>query len=267
VKSPGVRHIDRTPHFEYETLFWVNAAAVLGRPQFKMADSRLPFTADEGRANLRALLRNNIGLGCTQPPDDDALVFQGWRDLCQHYAPIFVEKTPHHLHQWGALELLIESLERVPEVDVSFVGLVRNPIDTLYSMWQRWRGLPNHNQHDWYTAYTNLLRLRDLVGERLTIIRYEDMVRDPAQLAPIYHFMGLANESAGFLHDRSLGKWRSDRRFGFRLAPAVVALAEQFGYDQADMANHGSPVWPIYARALRWYFRNVQPLARSLRAR
>jgi hypothetical protein len=265
VKSPGVRHIDRTPHFENETLFWVRAAAVLGRPQVKMADSRLPFPAAQARRDLRALLRDNIGPGYGPPAADQALVFDGWRDLCRHYAPVFIEKSPHHLHQWAALELLLESLDCVPEVDMLFVGLARNPMDTLYSMWQRWRGLPERNERDWQIAYTNLLRLRDIAGRRLVIIRYEDMVRDVARLAPIYRFMGVPDEPPGYLHDKSLGRWRSDPRFRFELAPATIELAEQFGYHRAEMDNRGSPIWPIYAAASRLYVRRVKPLVRSLR--
>jgi hypothetical protein len=266
VQSDGVRHIDRTPHFEYETLFWVKAASILGRPQIKIADSRLPLPVEESRAGLRALLQDNIGPSYALPAEDTALVFDGWRDLCQHYAPIFVEKSPHHLHEWAALELLLESLNRAPEVEVMFVGLVRNPMDTLYSMWQRWRGLPHHNQRDWCTAYSNLLRLRGLVGERLLIIRYEDMVSDPTRLVPIYRFMGLPAPPPGYLHDKALAKWRGDPRFRFRLDPAAVMLAEQFGYDSSDLENRSSPLWWLYAAASRWYVRRLKPLAQSLRA-
>jgi Sulfotransferase family len=266
VQSPGVRHIDRTPHFENETLFWVKAASVLGRPQVKIADSRLPLPVAESRAGLRALLQDNIGAAYVPPVEDMALIFDGWRDLCQHYAPVFVEKSPHHLHEWAALELLLESLNRVPEVDIMFVGLVRNPIDTLYSIWQRWRGLPHHNQRDWCTAYTNLLRLRGMVGERLLILRYEDMVRDPMHLAPIYRFMGLRDAPPGYLHDKALGKWRGDPCFRFRLNPASVTLAEQFGYTRSDLENQGSALWWLYAVASRWYVRHVKRLTQSPRA-
>lgn len=258
-----MRHIDTTPHFEHETLFWVRAAAVLGLPQVRMADSRLPFAADEARASLQALLLDNIGPGYIVPSSDERLAFEGWHDLCRHYAPVFVEKSPHHLHQWSAIELLLESTARVPGVDVLFVGLIRNPMDTLYSMWQRWRGLPGHNERDWRIAYTNLLRLRDLAGGRLVILRYEDMVRDTARLDPIYRFIGAPSEPSGYLHDKSVGKWRNDPRFRFRLAPSTVALAEQFGYDRGEMENRGSSFWPLYAAASRWYVRRVQPFARS----
>ncbi|HWQ13213.1 MAG TPA: sulfotransferase, partial [Roseiflexaceae bacterium] len=130
-RSPGVRHVERTPHYESETLFWNKAASLLHRPQVRMADSRLPFPRAEAGDMLRSLLTENLGPSYVPPPGDEQLVFQGWRDLCLHYAPVFVEKTPHHLHQWGALELMLEGLARTPEVAPLVIGLVRNPMDTI----------------------------------------------------------------------------------------------------------------------------------------
>lgn len=247
------RHVERTPHHENETLFWLKAAAVLNRPQVKMADSRLPLTADEARADLRALLRDNIGPHYTPPDQDEALVFDGWRDLCRHYAPIFIEKSPHHLHQWSALDLLVESMSRTPGVDLFFVALARNPLDTFYSMWTRWRGLPDQNQRDWLRAYRNLLRFQERVGDRLLIVRYEEMVRDPGCLAPLYRFMGEPAPPADYMHRESVGKWRGRRDFGFRLSDEATALAERYGYRRSELENRGSLAWPLQSRARRFY--------------
>ncbi|HEU4327295.1 MAG TPA: sulfotransferase [Roseiflexaceae bacterium] len=264
-KTTPARHVDATRHFEHETLFWLKAAAVLGLPQIGMADARLPFAADAARADLVALLRDNIGAGYAVPEDSDALIFGGWRDLCQRYAPAFVEKSPHHLHQWAALQLIAASIVRVPEVDLLLVGLVRNPMDTMYSMWQRWRGMPEENERDWITAYQNLLRFRERLGERLLILRYEDMVRDPALLRPVYGFLEVDARPSDYLHRESLGKWRNDPRFGFRLSEETLALAEQYGYRRDDMIGTArAPLWPLYRRASRIYVRRVQPILRRL---
>ncbi|GAB4209144.1 MAG: hypothetical protein OHK0022_39770 [Roseiflexaceae bacterium] len=263
--STPARHVDATRHFEHETLFWLKAAAVLGLPQLTMADSRLPFGAAAARADLVALLRDNIGPGYPIPEDNDALIFGGWRDLCQRYAPAFVEKSPHHLHQWAALQLVAASMVRVPEVDLLLVGLVRNPMDTLYSMWQRWRGMPEDNERDWLTAYQNLLRFRERLGQHLLILRYEDMVRNPALLDPVYHFLDVAPQRSDYLHRESLGKWRNDPRFGFHLSEETLALAEQYGYPHEELisTNH-APLWPLYRRASRIYVRRVQPMLRRV---
>ncbi len=265
VKGSRARHVDATRHFEHETLFWLKAAAVLGLPQIPMADARLPFDADEARADLIALLRDNIDPVYPIPEDNDRLIFGGWRDLCRRYAPVFVEKSPHHLHQWAALQLIAASTVRVHEVDLLLVGLVRNPMDTMYSMWQRWRGMPEENERDWHTAYHNLLRFRDRLGKRLLILRYEDMVSDPSLLAPVYDTIGERPQHAGYLHRESLGKWRNDPRFGFRLSDETLALAEQYGYRREDMTgNPSAPLWPLYRHSSRFYVRRVQPLLRRL---
>lgn len=265
VAEGHARHIDATRHYEHETLFWVKAAALLGLPQVRMADTRLPFSRAQALADLHALLRDNIGSGYRPPAAPDALVFEGWRDLCRHYGPVFVEKSPHHLHQWSALQLIAASLSRAPEVDLLLVGLVRNPMDTMYSMWQRWRGMPEQNQRDWLTAYTNLLRLRERLGERLVILRYEDMVRDVALLDPLYRFLGQPNPRSSYLHRDALGKWRKDPRFGFRLSPRALALAEQYGYQRADLVGEArAPLWPVYRHASKFAARWVWPLRARL---
>lgn len=260
------RHVAVTRHYEHETLFWVKAAALLGLPQLRMADTRLPFSPAQALADLHALLCDNIGPHYRPPADADALVFNGWRDLCLHHAPVFVEKSPHHLHQWSALQLIAASLSRVPEVDLLLVGLVRNPMDTMYSMWQRWRGMPEENERDWLIAYTNLLRLRERLGERLVILRYEDMVRDVTLLDPLYRFLERPNPRSSYLHRDALGKWRSDARFGFRLSQRALALAEQYGYQRAELVGDvRAPLWPVYRRAAKFAARWVWPLQARLR--
>ena len=43
------------------------------------------------------------------PDSDRDLVFGGWEALCRQFAqPVFFEKSPQHLAQWGALSLLLE---------------------------------------------------------------------------------------------------------------------------------------------------------------
>ena len=70
---------------------------------------------------------------------------------------------------------MIEAIERMPEMDFQFVGLIRNPMDVLYSAWYRWRLTPEAFQHHWRTAYENLERFRVVAGMRLIVVRYEDL--------------------------------------------------------------------------------------------
>jgi hypothetical protein len=96
VKFAGARHAVTRRHFESETLYWTKAASVLGLPQIKMADSRVPFGAKEARHDLLVLLGENVP-DFQAPADDFEWIMQGWRQLCWRYAPLFVEKSPHHL--------------------------------------------------------------------------------------------------------------------------------------------------------------------------
>jgi hypothetical protein len=261
--SPA-RHVEWTRHYEDETLFWVKAASVLGRPQVNVSDSEVPIPRAKARRDLVKLLELNARFA--PPDDDDALVFEGWRSLCLAHAPVFVEKSPHHLHQWSALELIAEAITRNEDIPHLLVGLVRHPMDTLYSMWRRWRGIPERVQYEWMTAMMNLLRLENIVGERMVRLRYEDIVADPAALRPVFDFIGTGPPDDIGLHGRSLAKWKDDPAFGFRLAPDVRAFAEGLGYDPESMENRGSALWPARRALTAAGHKSLRPARRAARA-
>jgi hypothetical protein len=237
VRFAGGRHVEKTRHNEHETLYWTKAASLLGRPQEKMLDSEVPIAPERARADLLDLLRDNLG-EAPAVADPRELVFRGWRGLCERFAPLFVEKSPHHLHQWSALELLFECMEASPEVGFLAIGLVRNPIDVVYSSWRRWRSEPQANQHEWLRAARNLQKLTGLAGSRLRVVRYEDITRDPAGLDFAHEFAGVPRSPAsrGFLHRDSLQKWRRDSGFRFELDASVRELALQLGYPPEELS-------------------------------
>ena len=249
----NVRHVAKTRHGEHETLYWVKAASLLGYPQIDMLDSEVPISPIQAKADLRDLLIENLERPVL-PENDSELVFDGWRQICLAHTPIFVEKSPHHLCQWSALELIMEARERLHEVDFFIVGLIRNPMDTLYSQFQRWRSPPERLQYQWGTAYRNLLRLKEVMTENLLIVRYEDMVSSIHYLKPVLDFCGaeVGEEEKSFFHDRSLAKYREDRRFGFVLSEDVAEVAKAYGYGDSDLRNDPSRLWPVYRRAARF---------------
>ena len=264
-KLPQVNHISKTRHFEYETLYWTKAASVLGLPQVDMLDSEVPISKKGARLDLINLLSDNLD-SYTPPKSNDELIFGGWKLLCENYSPVFLEKSPHHLHQWSALELINECIERIPEVDFLIVGLVRNPMAILYSAWDRWKSIPEQNQYEWFTAYRNLLRFKDLVKDKLVIIRYEDMVNDTSCLKEVFEFIGLTeNYTNGYLHSNSIEKWNKDKLFGFKLSEEVKNLAEKFGYSRKEMDNDSSIFWPIYRHVPHNIYRNWKRIKRTLR--
>lgn len=246
-RFPQVNHITKTRHFESETLFWTKAASVLGLPQVEMLDSEVPINKIKAKSDLVSLLTENIE-AYTPPNDDDELIFGGWKRLCQEYSPVFLEKSPHHLHQWSALELILECIKKLPEIDFLIIGLVRNPMAILYSAWDRWKSVPEKNQYEWFTAYNNLLDFQKLLGDKLIIVKYEEMVKSSSSLKKIFDFIGVteAGRLEGYLHNKSLEKWKSDKLYGFKLSEEVVTLAEKFGYSRDDIANESNIFWPLY---------------------
>jgi hypothetical protein len=123
--------------------------------------------------------------------------------------------------------------------DVAFlpIGLVRNPIDTVYSSWRRWRSDPQANLAEWLRAYQNLARLARVLGPRLAVVRYEDAVRDPARLDFAFAFAGVVRppESRSFLRADSVRKWKRDPDFHCWLDASVEALAHDFGYGAKEL--------------------------------
>lgn len=260
-KYAGARHVEHTRHVQHETLYWTKAASILGREQIKIPGSEVPIPPRKALRDIRNLLTANLP-HFVLPSDPRELVFEGWRQLCCRFGPVFVEKSPHHLHQWAALDLLLEAVRSLPETDFRFVGLVRNPMDVLYSMWRRWRTDPVTFQHHWRLAYENLLRLKQRVADQLLIVRYEDLAAHGNAAHHLIEFIDQppTSEAEHFIHAKSLQRWKNDQWFGFQLDPQVERLAGSYGYSREDLLNRSFALWGVY-RALSRLSRQ------SLRAR
>lgn len=242
-----IRVVPFTHHQENETLYWVKAAAFLGLPQPHMINSVIPMAPEIARRQLQEFLERNLGLSVNVDSAGEWL-FDGWLDLCHHLQPVFLEKSPHHLHAQSALDLILRCAARTDDVEFRFIGLIRNPMDCLYSKWRRWRHKPEESQYEWLHAHRNLQVFAELVGERLLMVRYEDLVTNSRVLESIRRHSGLAQSNEvrlSRLNRRSLGLWKHDRTFGFRLAPEVEICARELGYRQDELAGHRSYLWPI----------------------
>ena len=265
-KVADIRHVAQTRHFENETLYWTKAASVLELPQEKMLGSNIPLGPGRAREELIDLLKSNLE-NYSPPEDDKELIFGGWHLLCEQYAPIFFEKSPHHLFQWSALELIVECMERLDDVDFLLIGLVRNPMDMLYSAFQRWRSPPEKRHPQWLTSYQNLLKLKGIVGEKLVIVRYEDMIASLEPLQPVFDFCGVPSDQidSTYLHSKSVQKWKNDKLFGFTLPQAIIELAEQYGYSRDELVNEPTKLWPFYRDVSRVTYKTLRLGKSSLR--
>lgn len=264
---PQVHSVGKTRHKENESLYWVKAASILEMPQEDLSDSEVPIPKEIARKDLVTLIRENADHEYQPPSDPKTLVYEGWHKLCDAYQPVFLEKSPHHLHQWSAIELILECMQRQSDTDFLVVGLVRNPMDCLYSMWKRWQGDPNRGQQEWYTAYKNLQRLQQKIPDKLVLLRYEDVVNDNRILEPVYRFIQVSiPKNNGNFHRKSLAKWKSDKFFGFKLRPEVMELAQEFGYTREELVGATSGIWNYYYLPYRWINLSIiAPVRKALR--
>jgi hypothetical protein len=267
-QDPSVSLLKDTGHHENETLFWTKAASCLGLPQTCMVDSEIPLGAVRARAELEQLLRRNTG---EAPPDLTSRegIFSAWHLLCERHGPVLVEKSPHHLLQESCLELIRDAIEVLPDIEFRLVGLIRSPVDVLYSYWDRWGVSPSKKAPELVAEARNLQRAQHLFGGRFQWFRYEDLVRDPSSLRRLEAFTGLSLTGAstgvkGPPHARSIGRWRQDRSFGHMFSDELKHLYRYFGYgdDAFQCRSH-----PDRIRAMtKWLWIRARRHSRRLRA-
>ncbi|MGD9811938.1 MAG: sulfotransferase [Sphingobium sp.] len=234
-----------TDHAENETLYWVKAASILRLPQYRMEHSEVPFSYRTAHSKLRRLLAANLS---TVPPfDTEQQLFDAWTALIQAGEGDLVEKSPHHLYQPTVIDLMERYADQAKDIDVRFIGLVRNPIDTLYSSWRRFGVPPEREEEHWLRAYAKLKEFSDRRPDCVTLVRYEDLVSGRLSLPEALGLQppdGAIRESETF-HGKSLQKWRNDTGFGYTPSDALIALAGEYGYDEADIVNPNAHDWRL----------------------
>jgi hypothetical protein len=221
-----------------------------------MLESTVPYPADVARRSLDEFLVRNGVPGLTGAPDEDELVDR-WIQLRRAHEPCFLEKSPHHLRQPAALELLAEAIRRDEESRYLVIAVVRNPLDVVYSAWRRFRYRPEQYQWEWKATYENLAVAARLYGDDFVQLRYEDLVtirtglfRRVAALVDVP--WSTWSDDRGGLHAGSLRRWASDPAFGFSLHPDVVATARAFGYEADELENpQANRLWPVRREALK----------------
>jgi hypothetical protein len=248
VKSFGASLIRHTRHFENETLYWTKAASVLGLPQVRLPRSEVPLPADRARRELDSFVAANAPDHAARFDDVEGLV-SAFEAVCRATGPIVVEKSPHHLYEAAALDLIVEFARRSQAVDVRFVGLIRNPVDTCYSTWRRFGIPPRVEERFWCLAGENLLALRNREPERTLILRYEDLASGRVDLNDLAAHLRLDPVGSGLdLVDRdSLQRWREDTGYAHFPAPDTVALAGRLGYEPDELDGRDGS-WPLRAR-------------------
>lgn len=264
----NIRHVEKTRHFENETLFWTKAASLLEKPQLNMVDSEVPLSQEKAKTDLISMLTDNLD-EYTPPKNHKRLITDGWTQLCKHYSPIFLEKSPHHLCQWSAIELIVETIQQINDVDFLLIGLVRNPMDTIYSQFKRWKSSPEQIEKQWRTAYQNLQRLQRIEGIQLVTVRYEDVVSSLSNLAPVFDFCDVKINAGdeSYLHQKSLNKWKHDKTFGFSLSNETIKLAEMYGYQKSDLMNDVSLFRKLRSKSSRIVYSTLKSVKQLKKTR
>lgn len=275
-----VQHVVYTPHTYNETHYWTKAAQLLATPAQLCSGQRRIKSYGSRRAARRSLVKSvQANVSDFVPPlSDRELVFLGWEALCGRFAaPIFFEKTPHHAHNWGALDLILQWSEQT-EHRVRFVGLVRNPMAVLYSAQRLFRTDPAMRQFSWFEANRNILLMRELAGSgAFRLLRYEDMVQDPETVfQELCAFIGVNYDPklGSTAHRDSQALWQSDARFTLDLHPSVARFARMLGYLDTELSNtckvapsRSKRVWAelgrAYARSRSALYRRYRQLLRE----
>jgi hypothetical protein len=188
-------------------------------------------------------------------PDETELIDR-WIELRRQHEPCFLEKSPHHLRQPAALELLADAMQRDDGCRYLVVALIRNPLDVVYSAWRRFRYRPEAYQWEWKATYDNLELAARLYGDRFVQLRYEDVVAGRTDLFDrVAALVGIDPSTwadNGGLHAGSLGRFSTEPGFGFSLAPEVARAAKAYGYTDEQLRNpQASRTWPVRREALR----------------
>lgn len=259
----GAQLVPHTRHSENETLFWTKAASVLGLPQVGMPNSEVPLSRNAASRDLKHFMAENLP-GFDRPLNSEADFFAAWTALACHYGPILLEKSPHHLYQPSVVELLERFADAAKGTEVRFIGLVRNPPDTLYSSWRRFGIAPHVEEAHWIRAYRTLRDFERRRPDLVTVLRYEDLVDSDAQLARVIGDRPITPSTAwpaSDLHGWSLQKWRRDESYGFSPSAEAIDLAIQYGYSEDELLNPNAGPWFLRrtARATAYSMFSILP--------
>lgn len=256
-KHPLVQTVDYSSHTYLETHHWLKAAVLLNDNPNDFAGRKI-YDGYGSKTNARKYLIDTIKGNCPDfivPNDDRSLVFDSWEALCEKFAqPVFFEKSPQFIAHWSSLELILE-WKKNTTFDVKIIGLIRNPMATMYSAYELFYTDPKKRQIGWMNIQRNLLKISErLSASEFKLVKYEDIVSSPVeQFGEICDFIGLTrNKEVGSMtHRESLRKWQTDPYYSFRLSEDVTDLAIKLGYSEQDLFNPIKAPVPVFIKIQR----------------
>jgi hypothetical protein len=239
----GIKYIPHSSHFAHETLYWTKTASILGLKQESMYHSEVPISYKKSVTGMQDFLdRNHVQASVSHTTEKEEF-FELFFRLCDNTGFPVVEKSPHHLFNFSNIQLILEFKRYIADrANVVLIGLVRNPIDTVYSAWCRWRYNCHDFEQEWVSSYRNLHELVQL-KEPVEIFRYEDLSKSTAELDSfIVDTCGIEKQSESFhFHDKSVQKWKRDGLFEYAPSPEAQAIAGDFGYTPEELRDERDP--------------------------
>ena len=236
-------------HYENETLFWSKAASILGLQQQSLPESEVPIRPQRARREVVEFLSLN-GISIPEEPFTEKQLFSAWSDLIKANRNRLIEKSPHHLYQ----EEVVKLMEKYVKFhgNIVFLGIIRNPLDTLYSSWRRFGISPAEEERFWVNAYTNLQNLKSRCPEIVQIFKYEDLVNQQKNHVQFSFEDDQHKNISSDFNAKSIGKWKSDPDFVHKLSPDTISLANEFGYSIDSLHNQNAG-----RITMRYYFRQL----------
>lgn len=237
VRNCNYKTVKYTSHQENETLYWSKVASILEHPQKTMYRSVVPYKKEDAITSLNNFLGRNININDISISLEAFIYY--YRALVLKFGPSFIEKSPHHLYNRSNLELIASAYESLKkDVKFCFIGLIRHPLDVIYSGWKRWGYHCDSFEKEWLVSYENLLWAMDFLPMQL--IRYEDLVA--GAMAP-EDVLDISLTNKDFIFKRtSIKRWKADKGFGHSLHQDTIDLAIHYGYDDFEN-DHDSFLW------------------------
>jgi hypothetical protein len=253
----SLKDYPKTHHFESETLYWTKAASLLKRPQIKMLGSVIPYDEERARCEIKTFLEQNLTVPLVYETDEE-MVFNGWYELIKEFGPVFIEKSPHHLLQWSALELMAEFNRLFKDkVNCHYVCIVRNPKDVFLSQFRRWNIDFRMLENQWLMTYMNWTRFvkNDLLSKSKILVRYEDLTGDKDNtIYQICNSIGVKFKLKGREAVRKSKSSNKSEFFGYAFSNSVIYLAETMGYSKHELQHKHSVRWLIYEIFMRYMY-------------
>ncbi len=282
LKHGDVQTVEYSSHRYLETHHWLKSAMILNPMSVSMNLYKGYGSISNAKTLLIDTIKGNVP-NWNVPTNNKDLVFEGWEALCKTYAnPVFFEKSPQLLASSLALSLFKSWIANT-EFEVKIIALVRNPLAVLYSAQELFHTSPEKRQFGWKDMHQNLIDFsEDLTKEQFMLLRYEDLVLMPQEhFNRVCTFIGIEpRQDMGKDASRnSLDLWKVDPDFDLNLAPAVIEMAQQFGYTLNDLTNPPKPkkkrkIFSSVSIRKRWnymiskmYFHYYQPFILKWKSR